>query len=137
MHSLTPVKLEVGSSLVSEASLPCNLNVVYISCHNETAEILHLHEIIASVRESLCVTEEQRQKVSASFSSEGSSGSQPYPSQTPSSSSVPGVTTPQVAVYPGGGPPPMPYPTANQPLPLPVGYPSTKEDVNYLDEINK
>ena len=78
------------------------------------------------------VTEEQRQKTAASFSSEGSSGSQPYPSQqhreTPSSSyqPVPGVTTH------GGG-----VPAANQPLPLPMGYPSTKADVSYLDEINK
>ncbi|CAI8053426.1 hypothetical protein GBAR_LOCUS29225 [Geodia barretti] len=76
---------------------------------------------------------EQRQKTAASFSSEGSSGSQPYPSQqhreTPPSSSyqpVPGVTTH------GGG-----VPAANQPLPLPMGYPSTKADVSYLDEINK
>ena len=78
------------------------------------------------------VTEEQRQKTAASFSSEGSSGSQPYPSQqhreTPSSSCQP---VPVVITHGGG------VPAANQPLPLPMGFPSTKADVSYLEEINK
>jgi hypothetical protein len=76
--------------------------------------------------------EEQRQKTAASFSSEGSSGSQPYPSQqhreTPSSSCQP---VPVVITHGGG------VPAANQPLPLPMGFPSTKADVSYLEEINK
>lgn len=73
-------------------------------------------------------TEEQRQQAAASFSSEGSSGSQPYPSHRQRTSS------PQRS---GGGPPLQAYPAADQPLPLPVGFPSTKEDVNYLEEINR
>ena len=86
------------------------------------------------------LAEEQRQQTAASFSSDSSSTSGPPPQphsthqQTHSESSSPPYQPVPVVTRPATR---LVYPAANQPLPFPEGFPATKEDVTYLEGINK
>ena len=82
------------------------------------------------------LSEEQRKQATASFNSDSSST--PPPQTNPAHQSAQQhVTMQQTPLRPHVGRSSAPYPTPNQPLPYPEGFPATKEDVNYLEEMNK